>query len=77
MKKLVILAALAFGTVHQAVACDYGAHAASATPVVVATTEAPTTQPAATPEPATPTVATDQPLAPPPVTTADCTGSGC
>jgi hypothetical protein len=83
MKKLVVLAALAFalGTVHQAVACDFGAHAANATPVVLATTEQPTDQqPAAKPEPAAPKVATDKPTAPP-VTVADnsggCTGSGC
>jgi hypothetical protein len=44
MKKIIVLAALAFalGTVHQAVACDFGAHAANATPIIVATTEAPT-----------------------------------
>jgi hypothetical protein len=65
--------AFALGTVHQASACDFGAHAANATPVVVATTETPTTQPAATPEPAAPTVATDQP----PVTVADCSSAGC
>jgi hypothetical protein len=66
MKQLIVLAALAFalGTAHQASACDYGAHAANATPIVVATTEQPTTQPKAT-EPATPTVATDKPLTPP------------
>ncbi len=71
MKNLIVLAALAFalGTVHQASACDYGAHAANATPIVVATTEAPTTQPAATSEPVAPTVATGQP--PPPATDAE------
>ena len=46
MKKIIVLAALAFalGTVHQASACDFGAHAANATPIVVAKTEAPTSQ---------------------------------
>ena len=79
MKKIIVLAALAFalGTVHQAVACDFGAHAANATPIVVATTEAPTTQqPTAAPVPAAPTVATDEPPAAP-VTVADCTGNNC
>ena len=78
MKKIIVLAALAFalGTVHQASACDFGAHAANATPIVVAKTEAPTSQqPAATTEPAAPTVATDQPA--PPVTVANCSGSNC
>ena len=81
MKKIIVFATLAFalGTVHQAVACDYGAHAANGTPIVVAATEQPTTQPKAT-EPVTPTVATDKPLTPP-VIVADpsggCTGSGC
>jgi len=78
MKKIIVLAALAFalGTVHQASACDFGAHAANATPIVVAKTEAPTSQqPVATTEPAAPTVATDQ-LAPP-VSVADCFGSNC
>jgi hypothetical protein len=59
MKKLVVLAALALalGTVHQAAACDFGAHAANATPIVVATTQAPTAQQSAvTPEPAAPKV---------------------
>jgi hypothetical protein len=69
MKKLIALAALAFafGTVHQAAACDFGAHAANATSVVVATTEQPTTQqPAAKPEAAAPArIATDKPVAPP------------
>lgn len=79
MKKLVVLAALALalGTAHQAVACDFGAHATNETSVVVATTEAPTTQAAAKSEPAAPTVATDQLQAPPPVATADCSGNGC
>jgi hypothetical protein len=57
MKKLVVLTvlALALGTVHQAVACEYGAHAANATPIVVATTQEQTAQPsAATPAPAEP-----------------------
>jgi hypothetical protein len=48
MKKLVVLAAtaLAFGTAHQASACDFGAHAANATPVVVASSaDQSTTQP--------------------------------
>ena len=84
MKQLIVLAALAFalGTAHQASACDYGAHAANATPVVVATTETPTTQPAATPAPAAPTVACDgnncatEDPAPAPTVTA-CTGSDC
>ena len=71
MKKLVVLAALAFalGTVHQASACDFGAHAANATPVVVASaTDQSTTQPAAAkPDEATaPQVTTtDKSLAPP------------
>ena len=78
MKKRIVLAALAFalGTAHQAVACDFGAHAANATPVVVATTEAPTTQPAAKPRPAASTVATDKPQAPPDTVT-DCSSGGC
>ena len=82
MKKLVVLAALAFafGTAHQALACDYGAYAANATPIIVVTTEQPTSQqPATTPEPAAPTVAIDEPALP--VTVADgtggCSGSGC
>ena len=78
MKKIIVLAALAFalGTAQQAVACDFGAHAANATPTVVATTEEPSTQqPAAKPEAAAPKVVTDKPLAPP-VTMADGTG-GC
>jgi hypothetical protein len=78
MKKIIVLAALAFalGTVHQAGACDFGAHAANATPIVVATTEQPTTeQPAATPEAAAPKVDTDKPMAPP-VSVADG-GGGC
>ena len=59
MKKLIVLTALALalalGTVHQAVACEYGAHAANATPIVVATTQEQTAQPAAaTPAPAVP-----------------------
>ncbi len=57
MKKLVVLAALALalGTVHQAVACEYGAHAANATPIVVATTQEQTAQQsAAAPAPAAP-----------------------
>ena len=76
MKKLVVLAALAFafGTVHQASACDFGMHAANAAPAVVAcsgnncATDATATQQPA--EPTAPTVATDKPLAPP-VTVAD------
>jgi ABC-type transport system substrate-binding protein len=69
MKKLVVLAALAFalGTVQQASACDFGAHAANATPVVVASTNEPTTQqPAAKPEAATPVKSDDL-----------CTGPNC
>ncbi len=57
MKKLIVLTALALalGTVHQAVACEYGAHAANATPIVVATSQEQTAQPAAaTPAPAAP-----------------------
>ena len=83
MKKIIVLAALAFalGTVHQASACDFGAHAANATPIVVATTEEPTTQqPATKPEAATPVKiaepATDEPVTPAPVTVA-CTGTNC
>ena len=83
MKKIIVLAALAFalGTVHQALACDYGAHAANATPTVLATTEEPTTQqPAAKPEAAAPVKvaepAIDEPVIPAPVTVA-CTGTNC
>jgi hypothetical protein len=79
MKKIIVLAALAFalGTVHQAVACDFGAHAANATPVVLATTEQPTTQqPAAKPEAAVPKIATDRPPVAA-VTVANCTSGGC
>ena len=83
MKQLIVLVALAFafGTVHQASACDYGAHAANATPIIVATTE-PTTQPATTPAPAAPMVACDgnncatEDPAPAPTVTA-CDGSNC
>jgi hypothetical protein len=70
MKKLIVLAVLAFGlgTVHQASACDFGAHAANATPVVVASaTDQSTTQPAAAKpdEAAAPQVtASDKSLAP-------------
>jgi hypothetical protein len=78
MKKLIVIAALAFalGTVQTAVACDFGAHAANATPVVLATTEQETTtqQPAAKSEHAAPVkIATDKPLAPA-ATVADCSG---
>jgi hypothetical protein len=75
MKKLVILAAFAVGTVitHQAVACDYGAHAANATPIAVAcvnpncaTDEPPAPQPAAKAEPAAPVKVAEP-----------CSGSGC
>ena len=80
MKKLVVLAALALalGTAHQAIACDYGAHAANATPIVVAKPEQPTAQqPAATPKPAAPArIATDKPVAPP-VTVAAGNCSDC
>jgi len=83
MKKIIVLAALAFalGTVHQASACDFGAHAANATPIVLATTEQPTNQqPAANPEAAAPVKiaepATDEPVTPAPVTVA-CTGTNC
>lgn len=85
MKQLVVLAALAFAlsTAHQAAACDYGAHAANATPITVVTTEQATTQPAATSEPATPTVAcqgsncaTEDPAPAPPTVTA-CMGNNC
>ena len=70
MKKLSVLAALAFtlaGSTVYAQACDYGVHAANATPVVVAgcgtsncATDEPVTttqQPIAKPEPAAPQVA--------------------
>ena len=45
MKQLIVLTALALGTAtaQHAVACEYN-HEANATPVVVATTEEPTTQ---------------------------------
>jgi len=65
MQKLIVLAALVFApvTVHQAAACDFGAHAANATPIVVACTgsdcateESTTRQPAAKPEPVAPKV---------------------
>jgi hypothetical protein len=76
MKKLVVLAALAFalGTVHQASACDFGAHAANATPVVVAsaTDQSPTQPAAAKPDEATaPQVTTTDKPAAPPATVAD------
>jgi hypothetical protein len=68
MKKFLLLAAVTFalGSVPQAVACDFGAHAANATPVVVAnaTAEQTTQQPAAIPEPAAPNVVPDEQLAP-------------
>ena len=66
MKTLGVLAALALalaGSTVYSQACDFGMHAANATPVVVTCdgsgcTAGPTTQqPAAKPEPATPTVA--------------------
>ena len=66
MKKLSALAALAFAlavSTANSQACEFGMHAANATPVVVVCdgngcTAAPTTQqPAANPEPAAPTVA--------------------
>jgi hypothetical protein len=66
MKTLGVLAALAFALAASTVysqACDFGMHAANATPVVVACdgngcTAAPTTQqPAANPEPPASTVA--------------------
>jgi hypothetical protein len=66
MKTFGVLAALAFalaGSTVYSQACDFGMHAANATPVVVTCdgndcTARPTTQqPAANPEPATPTVA--------------------
>ena len=66
MKKLIVLATfgLAFGAAHQAVACDFGARAASAAPTVVAMTEAPTAT-AAKPETAAPKASpTDEPLTP-------------
>jgi hypothetical protein len=87
MKKLVVLATLAFAlaTVHQASACDWGAHAANATPVVVgcatsncvgqATEEQTTQQPTATPDPAAPTVVSEEPPAAP--VTVACNSSGC
>jgi len=78
MKKIIVLAALAFalGTAHQAVACDFGAHAANATPIVVATTEQPTThQPAAKPEAAAPMIATDKPPVAP--VTVACGNGNC
>ena len=63
MKKLIVLAALALalGTVHQAAACDFGAHAANATPIVVAKAEAPTNKPEAVAPKGT---TTDEPQAP-------------
>jgi hypothetical protein len=80
MKKLVVLAALVFalGTVHQAEACDFGAHAANATPTVVATLEEPTTQqPTAKPaDAASVKIATDKPAAAP-VTVAECGTGNC
>lgn len=79
MKKLVVLAALALalGTVQQAAACDYGAHAANATPIVVASSERPTTQqPIAAPELAAAKDVAEQPAAVP-VAPAGCNGSGC
>ena len=63
MKKLIVLTAfgLAFGTAHQAIACDPGARAANATPTVVAKAEALTTKPEAAPPEGT---TTDEPLTP-------------
>ena len=75
MKKIIALTVLAFalGAVHQAVACDFSAHAANATPIVVAQTAQ---QPIAKPDPAAaPGVATDKPQAP--SATVACTGSNC
>jgi hypothetical protein len=81
MKKIIVLAALAcaLGTVHQAVSCEFGAHAANATPIIVATREHPTTeQPAAKPEVAEPEkVATDKPTGPPVTVAGGCTSGNC
>ena len=76
MKKLVVLAVLTFalGSAHHALACDFGAHAANATPIVVATTEAPSTD-AAKPETAAPKVTSTDPLAPP--ATVACSNDNC
>ena len=65
MKKIIVLGRAGLHPWHcrQAVACDFGARAANATPTVVATTEEPSTQqPAAKPEAAAPKVVTDKPL---------------
>jgi hypothetical protein len=71
MKKFLFLAAITFalGSVHQAAACEFGAHAANATPIVVATAaDKQTTQhPAATSEAAAPNA-----TAP-----AACSGNNC
>ena len=60
--------AFAIGTIHQASVCDFGAHAANATPVVVASATDRTTQPAAAkPDEviAPQVIVTDKLLAPP------------
>ncbi len=82
MKTLIALAAfaLAAGTVGSQ-ACDYQHNAANATPIVVATTEQPTTQqPAAKPEAAAPVKITepaaDGQVTPAPATVA-CVGNNC
>ena len=76
MRKLVVFAALAFalGSIHQASACDWSAHAANATAVVVADCG---TSGCATDEP--PPVTTQQPVGTPLLVApkiADCQ-SGC
>ena len=82
MKKLSVLAALAFalaGSTANSQACDFGMHAANATPVVVVCdgngcTAAPTTQQAAAnPEAAAPPAATEA-TSSEPVTVADSSG---
>jgi hypothetical protein len=83
MKKLSVLAALAFAlavSTANSQACDFGMHAANATPVVVVCdgngcTAAPTTQQAAAnPEAAAPPATTDEATSSEPVTVADSSG---
>jgi len=81
MKKLSVLAALAFAaSTANSQACDFGMHAANATPVVVVCdgnvcTALPTTQQAAAnPEPAAPQATTDEATNPEPVAVADSSG---
>ena len=80
MKQLIVLTALALGTAmaQHAVACEYN-HEANATPLIVATTEEPTTQTSTQPT-------TSEPIAPKlkltdeqgkPATVAGCANNDC